>query len=165
MHLKKKADESRAYWKAGCAFCCALLFPETWPLQEAASPSPQSHCGPRVRLDAVRAWAAAETKPFLLRALHLDSVVPAGGGDSPAPHSPCHCDPACPHFPILSPPSYYLSPHPQHIHTDSICSWLLHPPLSFDFTLTQSPNRELGCRWNSPRLSFRLNKKQAQGAE
>ena len=28
MHLEKKADESRAYWKPGCAFCCALLFPE-----------------------------------------------------------------------------------------------------------------------------------------
>lgn len=59
---------------------------------------------------------------------------------------------------FLLPPT--TSPPSPNTHTDSIYSWLLHPPLSFHFTLTQSPNQELGCRWNSPRLPFRLNKKQ-----
>lgn len=69
----------------------ALFFPAgcCWPLQDAASTSSNSHRGPRVSLNAVRAWAAVETKPFSSHsAFGLHHAC--WRGRSHGSFSPCH---------------------------------------------------------------------------
>lgn len=82
-----------------------------------------------VSLAAVGAWAAGETTPLLLSALH-SSRMEGQPVLSPASHSPCHGNPA-----PLAPCSLTLSllpipipPPPQSL---GLCSWLFHPALLF----------------------------------
>lgn len=122
MSFKERTDERRAYCQAGCAFLLSPSLPGgCWPLQEAASTSSKSHCGPSVSLNAVGAWVAAETKPFLLLALHSGYIMPAaaagggGAGAQPALRAAPH-----PGTCLRTPTPLALS-LPIHVHPSAMC--------------------------------------------
>lgn len=158
MSFKERTDERRAYCQAGCAFLLSPSLPGgCWPLQEAASTSSKSHCGPSVSLNAVGAWVAAETKPFLLLALHSGYIMPAaaagggGRGRSQRCGRPRTREPACGPQPLLPFPSPSMSTPPLCASKLECKQLALCPPLSIHFTLMLSP--EPGGRWDSSRLT------------
>ena len=105
--------------ESGVCFLLSSSLPQAcWSLQDAVSTSSKSHRRPSVSLNAVRAWAAAETKPFLLRAPHLGCIVPAvWGGGGAARHLPLPAlQPCLPPSPLSFPSHYPITPS-QNTHT------------------------------------------------